>query len=833
MGAAAAIGTVGDALAAAVACLAAAGVPEPRADAEVLLARALDTTRVGLVVAARRPLPETAAPDFAALVARRAAREPLPYSVGEREFWPLPLAVDRRVLVPRPETELVVEPALRLAPAARRVLDVGTGSGAIAAALARELPAARVWASDVDTGALAVARANLARQAPGVALVCGDLLAPFRTAAFDLVAANPPYVADAELGGLAPEVRDHEPRVALAAGPDGLAALGRLMAEAPRVLAPGGWLVVEVGAGGHDRDPGGRRARGRGGGERVQERGAAAPLRDPAHARALGGAERAGAGRRAHHDPGARAPGRARHAERRRARGGGRAGRRRVHRGALRAGEDDARLLPRAGAAPRPLRPRPRLDPGRLRHRRATRRPPPERPPETRGAAPHQRGLRGGRGGPSPRREDRARLPLGGGDAAAHDGRRARRGDDRARERGARAGEHLPGARARAHGGGRPGRGHLGGDDRGVPRARRRRARRHPGSHRGRYLHGRGGGDRRRGAGDRGARRSSRGVPRQARRGGCGGARARERHSRRGQRQARSRRREDHALSRLPDRPPGAVHDPHDARHRHQHAYRDDLREPLPARAGAGTHGRRYPRGRPSRHRARAAVALRRPRDGDRPARQRLPRAGRARGPRHDARVARLPPGPRLRAHRGEALGARRRHRAREGGGVKATELVVTAGSGRARARLARLDARGSAAGERVEADVRRIIARVRRAGDRALLAFTRRFDGVALRRAGLRVPREAMAAAYRSLPERVRRDLELAARRIRVFHARQRERSWSFRDASGARLGQRIEPLARVGVYVPGGRAAYPSTVRSEERRVGKGWRGRWGRDR
>src|SRR5213596_2771760 len=194
MGAAAAIGTVGDALAAAVACLAAAGVPEPRADAEVLLARALDTTRVGLVVAARRPLPETAARDFAALVARRAAREPLPYIVGEREFWSLPLTVDRRVLVPRPETELVVETALRLAPAARRILDVGTGSGAIAAA-------------------------------------------------------NPPYVTDGELGGLAPEVRDHEPRVALAAGPDGLAALGRLVAEAPRVLAPGGWLVMEVGAG--------------------------------------------------------------------------------------------------------------------------------------------------------------------------------------------------------------------------------------------------------------------------------------------------------------------------------------------------------------------------------------------------------------------------------------------------------------------------------------------------------------------------------------------------------------------------------------------------------
>ena len=145
---------------------------------------------------------------------------------------------------------------------------------------------------------------------------------------------------------------------------------------------------------------------------------------------------------------------------------------------------------------------------------------------------------------------------------------------------------------------------------------------------------------------------------------------------------------------------------------------------------------------------------------------------------------------------------------------MKAARLIVTADSARARERLARLAARGEAAGGRVEADVRRIIARVRRAGDGALLAFTRRFDGVTLRRGALRVPKEAMAAAYSSLPGRVRGDLELAARRIRVFHARQRERSWSFRDASGARLGQRIEPLARVGVYVPGGRAAYPSTV-------------------
>jgi release factor glutamine methyltransferase len=240
---------VGDALDAAVARLAAAGVPEPRADAEVLLAHALDTTRAGVVARARDALSPAVEAGFAAHVARRAAREPVQYVVGEREFWSLPFAVDGRVLVPRPETELVVETALRVAPHARRVVDVGTGSGAIAAVLARELPAARVWASDVNPDALAVARANLARHAPGVALVRGDLLAPFRAAAFDLVVSNPPYVGEDEVATLPPEVRDHEPRVALVAGRDGLAAIAALVAEAPRVLAPGGRLVVEMGAG--------------------------------------------------------------------------------------------------------------------------------------------------------------------------------------------------------------------------------------------------------------------------------------------------------------------------------------------------------------------------------------------------------------------------------------------------------------------------------------------------------------------------------------------------------------------------------------------------------
>src|SRR5688572_26442050 len=144
----------------------------------------------------------------------------------------------------------------------------------------------------------------------------------------------------------------------------------------------------------------------------------------------------------------------------------------------------------------------------------------------------------------------------------------------------------------------------------------------------------------------------------------------------------------------------------------------------------------------------------------------------------------------------------------------RAADIVVRADSPAGRRRLARLAGRGDAAGAGVERVVRRIVGSVARRGDRALLEWTRALDGVTLTPRTLRVPPDDLAAAYRDLPRRLRADLALAARRIRAFHVRQRSRSWTIRDASGARLGLRVRPLDRVGMYVPGGRAAYPSTV-------------------
>jgi release factor glutamine methyltransferase len=236
------------------------GIESPRLDAELLLARALGTTRIQLVVDARRALSAEELARFREMVKRRRTHEPVAYILGEREFWGRTFRVDRRVLVPRPDTETLVEAALertRHVSMSMRALDLCTGSGCVAISLAKERPTAMVWATDASEEALAVARENALRLgAYNVALRAGDLYAacpPARGAdpslRFDLITANPPYIARGELATLQQDVRDFEPRMALEAGDDGLDVLRRVVAGAPAHLVPGGALAAEVGAG--------------------------------------------------------------------------------------------------------------------------------------------------------------------------------------------------------------------------------------------------------------------------------------------------------------------------------------------------------------------------------------------------------------------------------------------------------------------------------------------------------------------------------------------------------------------------------------------------------
>ena len=232
-GARAAVATVREALAAAVAALAAAGCDTPRLDAELLLADAMGMTREALVRDPDAGISPAAARTAMAHVRRRGRREPVAYILGRRWFRRLELAVDRRVLIPRPETELLVEVALGAARRGGRVHDVGTGSGAVALALADERPDLVVGASDAAPEAVEVARENAERLGLAVELSVAPGLPP---GDHDLVAANLPYVRDDEWGGLAPEIVRHEPRAALLAGPDGLDAIRALVAEAPSGL---------------------------------------------------------------------------------------------------------------------------------------------------------------------------------------------------------------------------------------------------------------------------------------------------------------------------------------------------------------------------------------------------------------------------------------------------------------------------------------------------------------------------------------------------------------------------------------------------------------------
>jgi release factor glutamine methyltransferase len=243
---AATAGRVREALSAATDAFEAAGVDTPRLDAELLLAEATGCNRTELAAEPEAPVDSQAARRFGDMVRRRIRREPVAYILGRRGFRNIDLAVDPRALIPRPESELLVEIAVELEPAS--VLDVGTGSGAIALAVADELPDCDIVATDTSDQALELARENADRLglADRVTFESGTVPAERR---FDLVLANLPYVREGDLAGLEPEIRDYEPRQAVVAGAEGLEAIAVVAAAAYASLTETGALAFEVGAG--------------------------------------------------------------------------------------------------------------------------------------------------------------------------------------------------------------------------------------------------------------------------------------------------------------------------------------------------------------------------------------------------------------------------------------------------------------------------------------------------------------------------------------------------------------------------------------------------------
>lgn len=233
----------------------AAGLDSANADARILIGHALSLDHTALATAGDQPLDAEERKAIAALARRRLAREPVARIIGRKEFWSLPLSIDASTLVPRPETETVVEVALAAIDAsgprtrALRIADLGTGSGAVLLALLSELPNATGIGTDTSRDALMMARANARRLGiTRAAFVAGDMARPLG-APLDLIVSNPPYIASGEFAALAPEVRAFDPRSALDGGADGLNCYRSLTASAPTLLKPGGTLVVEIGAG--------------------------------------------------------------------------------------------------------------------------------------------------------------------------------------------------------------------------------------------------------------------------------------------------------------------------------------------------------------------------------------------------------------------------------------------------------------------------------------------------------------------------------------------------------------------------------------------------------
>ena len=251
--------TVAAALARAIPALTDAGVDTPRLDAQLLLLWTLKCRREDLIREPERVLSERELLIYEKAISLRTQRRPLPYITGEAWFYGRPFKINRAVLIPRPETEMLVEAAREICrgESAPVLADIGTGSGCLAVTVALEIPEAQVWATDLSGDALKLARKNIVRYAleERVTQLRGDLLVPLppelRCA---VIVSNPPYIPEAEISGLQPEVRDYEPRLALsgdgeATGLDGTALHRRLLLEAPPYLKPRGWLLLEVGMG--------------------------------------------------------------------------------------------------------------------------------------------------------------------------------------------------------------------------------------------------------------------------------------------------------------------------------------------------------------------------------------------------------------------------------------------------------------------------------------------------------------------------------------------------------------------------------------------------------
>lgn len=246
--------TISALLAEATDALTRAGVESPQLDSQLLLATALNVTRLDLITHPERTISEQEQSAFRAMLAARLARRPLAYLTGSREFYGLSIDVSEAVLVPRPETELLVEETIkRVGVGAVRIADVGVGSGAIVVALGMNLPDALLLGTDISAAALEVAGRNVAKLhlSDRVTLLEGDLVEPLWPirAEFDAIVSNPPYVPQDDIPGLQPEVSRWEPREALDGGPDGLDVIRRLLPAARELLKPGAFVALEIGAG--------------------------------------------------------------------------------------------------------------------------------------------------------------------------------------------------------------------------------------------------------------------------------------------------------------------------------------------------------------------------------------------------------------------------------------------------------------------------------------------------------------------------------------------------------------------------------------------------------